>query len=343
MRNENANIPYFKKENIKKNNQNINNINDNYFLKEENIQFLVNKRNNNYQDQYLIRQIYDNSKEKKHDNKNNEDKEKATIKETNKNYYSNNNSFINTNENNLTENSYISNFEKIKKMNNNIKNILSNMKNSIQPINKEKIKIKKSNINEYIVPPIEISYTNKTPKSERKNKDEKFEEDNSIKDFKYKENKNKFTICDNEKLIIDGIKIKNKNKNDLSKIGVNTLNVEQEKKIIDLYKNKDESINIKNIINDLYEYKLSNQNLTKIIDEQKEVNTTIINEKLLNSKKDNNALNIKKNFLINEITKSIYNNEKLKQRYKNEIERINSFINKIKFDLENNKPLNKDL
>ena len=324
MKNENTYIPYFNKENIKEKN-------DNYFLKEENIRILDNKKHNNYQDQYLTKQIYEIN------NKNNSDKMKINDNEIKKNYYSNNNAFINISENNLNENSYMNNFEKLKKMNNNIKNILSNMKNTIQPISKDNGNIKKLDINKYKIFPNDINYNNKISTIERKNINTKHEKNN-------KGNKKHKLSINKMEIKLDGTKAKDEI--DLSKINVNTLNIEQEKKLKELYNiDKDENkiVDIKDLIDNLYEYKIRNQCLENIRDGKKDVNSNIINQTLFNSKKENNALNVKKNFLISEITKSIYNNEKLSQRFKNEIERINSYINKIKFDLENNKRLNKDL
>ena len=54
-------------------------------------------------------------------------------------------------------------------------------------------------------------------------------------------------------------------------------------------------------------------------------------------KKENEYLNKQKEFLINELTKSIYHNEKLEQRYKNELERIDAYVNKINFDIKEKK------
>ena len=64
------------------------------------------------------------------------------------------------------------------------------------------------------------------------------------------------------------------------------------------------------------------------------------NENFIELQKENELLNNKKKFLINELTKSIYNNDKLNQRYKNELERIDSYINQIKFDINSNKQFN---
>ena len=59
-----------------------------------------------------------------------------------------------------------------------------------------------------------------------------------------------------------------------------------------------------------------------------------IDDDLSKAKEENCKLNLQKKFLINELTKSIYNNENLRTRYKNELDRLDSYLKKIKYDLK---------
>ena len=62
-----------------------------------------------------------------------------------------------------------------------------------------------------------------------------------------------------------------------------------------------------------------------------------INENLQKLRDKNLKLNLQRKFLINELTKSIYNRENLRHKYKNELDRVESYLNKIKYDLKENK------
>ena len=154
--------------------------------------------------------------------------------------------------------------------------------------------------------------------------------------FKRNNDMTRFIIDKNNsiKININGIKTKK----DITKIKLNKLNLGQENKlkyIYDLNQSNNRYININDLINDLYNYKIKYQELKNII-ENKNENGLIIkqfNLNLSNIKKEKEILNNKKKFLINELTKSIYNNDKLQKKYKNEFERIDSYINKLFFDL----------
>ena len=60
------------------------------------------------------------------------------------------------------------------------------------------------------------------------------------------------------------------------------------------------------------------------------------NEQLSKLKEENIKLNLQNKFLINELTKSMYNNENWRNKYKNELDRFDSYINKIKYEIKEN-------
>jgi len=131
-----------------------------------------------------------------------------------------------------------------------------------------------------------------------------------------------------------------KNKKNLSKIKLKELTKEQENKLkifSEKNKNKNDYININDLINDLYEYKVKYFEIKKNLDSNKELKEKEFDENLKKLKSENEYLNKQKHFLINELTKSIYCNEKLKQRYKNELERIDAYVNEINFDIKEKK------
>lgn len=159
---------------------------------------------------------------------------------------------------------------------------------------------------------------------------------------KYINNKNMnkiFIIDKNNKneINIKGIKTDNI---DLTKINLNKLKKEQQNKINLIYNNNNDKnrkkafFNINDLINDLYKYKIKYEEIKNILDNKKEDKAKEFNHNLLNIKNENKSLSEQKNFLINELTKSIYNNEKLEQKYKEELDRIDAYTNKVKYDLK---------
>ena len=169
-----------------------------------------------------------------------------------------------------------------------------------------------------------------------KNSEPKFKEF-MINDFIKTTNipKKIYTIDKNEQnqIKIQGIKQQQK---DLINIKTNEFSKEIENKLSSIYgKNKNKMINVDKLINDLYEYKIKYENL-KLMVNSKDIEKTKkeINDNLSKLKKENYKLNLQKKFLINELTKSIYNNENLRTRYKNELDRLDSYLKKIKYDLK---------
>ena len=385
--------PNSKKEKIKKNILNINNnpanlyLCDNHFLIDENIKKILGKKNN-YQNQYLNKQIYDSSSEKKHHNitkynnsyininKSSKDKEKEKLNsdKIHKNYYSENNSNLTEkNFNNYDENVLLDNFCKLKEMNSDLNNILSQMKMNFETSNENKRSHRNNNTN-YLEISKGLENKNKKSKTERKNifgNNKYSKENNSIKNYQDKdynnnkniinnskeENKKNYNLKNNsvhkyddkkEKLVIDQVNRINiiingiKDKININAIKLHKLNLKDENKLKSIYNNDERYKNIKleDLINDLYEYKIKYQELKNII-ENKEDEKNKFDENFIELKKENEILNNKKKFLINELTKSIYYNEKLNQKYKDELVRIDSYINKIDFDLNSNNQFNK--
>lgn len=419
----NENIPYYKQEKEKKIKSNINsnqynNFNDNHFLNDENIKIYISKQNNNYQNLYINKKIYNSNTKRKSKSKNNiyydyeeessHNKDNSSKREISSKYYTNNNSI--NNGHNLNDNSY---YGKLKEMNSGANNILIDMKKAITNSNrkptKPKINIfdqssqnknnnllikeivvnnkendvsknnneiqKDNNIDnenvlfsnseqksnkDYDNMHININYdfnndnkiinknsntTGKNHNNKSKNKNYKNKIDfsefiNSIKNTNNNSPKKNVTYvidesCKNE-ISICG----NKNRKKFSKIKFKELTQEQENKLkilCDKNSIKNDYININDLINDLYEYKVKYCEIIKNLDSNKEQKEKEFDENLVKLKKENEYLNKQKEFLINELTKSIYHNEKLEQRYKNELERIDAYVNKINFDIKEKK------
>ena len=329
----------------------INDDNNNYFLKEEDLE-LPTFQKNNYQSQFINKKLFSsNSKNNKNkyilnfEHYNNEEK-----KTKENNYFSNNSNLQKNIDNYFNNDSLTENFENLKKMNNNINDILSNMKKEIRSSSKKK--------NEEIQNKEEVEvllnfdkYNNKNINELNQNKNNINKLDNEL-EFKNSEPKFKefmindfikttnipkkiYTIDKNEQnqINIKGIKQQQK---DLINIKTNEFSKEIENKLNSIYgKNKNKMINVDKLINDLYEYKIKYENL-KLMVNSKDIEKTKkeINDNLSKLKKENYKLNLQKKFLINELTKSIYNNENLRNKYKNELERFDSYLNKIKYDLK---------
>ena len=99
--------------------------------------------------------------------------------------------------------------------------------------------------------------------------------------------------------------------------------------------NKNKSINVEQLINELYEYKFKYEKLKLMLNlKNSEKAKQEINDDLSKIKEENSKFNLQKKFLINELTKSVYNIEILRHKYKNELDRFSSYLNKIKYDLK---------
>lgn len=184
------------------------------------------------------------------------------------------------------------------------------------------------------------NHNNKSKNKNYKNKIDFSEFINSIKNTNNNSPKKNVTYVIDEsgknEISICG----NKNRKKLSKIKFKELTQEQENKLkilCDKNSIKNDYININDLINDLYEYKVKYCEIIKNLDSNKEQKEKEFDENLVKLKKENEYLNKQKEFLINELTKSIYHNEKLEQRYKNELERIDAYVNKINFDIKEKK------
>ena len=316
-------------------NKNIFDLNNdnNHFLNGENLE-LPTFQKNNYQNQFIHRKLLiTNSKKNK--NKYNEENK---IKEAN--FYSNNNAVIPKNIENYLNDSLTENFENMKQMNTNISNILSNMKKEIETsnkINEEEIQKREEDL-DY------DKFSNKLYKM--KNISDDLDNFNIKYDLDYSEKNRQIIINDIKKNIINqktdfiieqneqnrfniqGIK---REKNPL-KIGINEFKKEQENKLHSIYGNN-KIINIEKLIDDLYEYKNKYEKLNQINIGKSKVGN---DEKLSKLKEENIKLNLQNKFLINELTKSIYNSENFRNKYKNELNKFNSYINKIKYEIKEN-------
>lgn len=184
------------------------------------------------------------------------------------------------------------------------------------------------------------NHNNKSKNKNYKNKIDFSEFINSIKNTNNNSPKKNVTYVIDEsgknEISICG----NKNRKKLSKIKFKELTQEQENKLkilCDKNSIKNDYINIIDLINDLYEYKVKYCEIIKNLDSNKGQKEKEFDENLVKLKKENEYLNKQKEFLINELTKSIYHNEKLEQRYKNELERIDAYVNKINFDIKEKK------
>ena len=266
------------------------------------------------------------------------------------NYFSNNSNFQKNIDNYFNNDSLTENFENLKKMNNNINDILSNMKKEIRSSSKKKNEeIQDKEEVEVLLNFDKYNNTNIIKLNQNKNNINKLDNELEFKNSEPKFNefmindlskttnipKKIYSIDKNEQnqINIKGIKQQQK---DLINIKTNEFSKEIENKLSSIYgKNKNKMINVDKLINDLYEYKIKYENL-KLMVNSKDIEKTKkeINDNLSKLKKENYKLNLQKKFLINELTKSIYNNENLRNKYKNELERFDSYLNKIKYDLK---------
>ena len=325
----------------------------NYFLNGENLE-LQTFNKNTYQSQYINKTNF-NEKAKKNKNKYNiisdSQNEINKLKDNSNNSYFDNSSYIKKNINksgNNNNNSYAAeNFENGK--NQNINNILLNMKKEVLNINSERKEYNNFNMtNEFI----------KTIKLDKNDYNTSDSVEELFNDYSNDLNKNQ--ILKNEQLtlnkknnnninnkrifVIDKSEQNNFNiygiseKNDLSNIDINKLKKDQMNKLKSIYSNRNNKvINVEQLINDLYDYKIKYQEIQNLLNSKniKEAKKEI-NQNLSKIKEENIMLNLQKKFLINELTKSIYNHEKLRYKYKDELERFDSYLNKIKFDINEN-------
>ena len=317
-------------------NKNIFGLNNenNYFLNGENLE-LPTFQKNNYQNQFIHRKLL-STNSKKNKNKYNEENK---LKEHN--FYSSNNNDVPKNIDNYFNDSLAENFENMKQMNTNINNILSNMKKEIESSNKindEEIQKREEDINY-------DNFSNKLYRmnnayTDLDNSNIKFNMDSSPKNNQIiindilnniNQNQNSDFIIDKieqNRFNIQGIKRDKGNVN----IKITDLKKEQENELNSIYGNNN-VINIEKLIDDLYDYKNKYEKL-------KEKNTEKLNmennEQLSKLKEENIKLNLQNKFLINELTKSIYNNENLRNKYKDELDRFDSYINKIKYEIKGN-------
>ena len=337
---------------------NLNDDNNNYFLNGEDLE-LPNFRKNNYQSQFIHRKLFStNSKKKKNKYINfieHYKNEKNKIKENN--YYSNNSNMSKNIENYLNNDSLAENFENLKLMNSNINDILSNMKKEIQlSSNKKEEEVQKIDEDNNSEKFPYMNYNDNGLYNMNKNINELDNDPNVKNNINNSEKINEILINDNNRInnilkkifIIDKneqnqINIKGlKQQKDFVNIEFNEFNKEQEQKLNSIYKNnKNKIVNVDKLISDLYEYKIKYEKLKYILNSKNiEKIKKETNDNLSKSKEENNKLNLQKKFLINELTKSIYNNENLRQKYKNQLNRFESYINKMKYELKENNTIN---
>ena len=324
-------------------NKNIYDLNNdnNHFLNGENLEFPAFQKNN-YQNQFIHRKLLiSNSKKSKNKyiyNYPNNNNEENKLKETN--FYSDNNNIIPKNIENYLNDSLTENFENMKQMNTNINNILSNMKKEIETsnkVNEEEIQKREEDLNY-------DKFSNKLYKMKNINDD--LDNFNIKYDLDYSEKNNQMIINDiknniniqKTNLIIDlneqnrfniqGIKQKINPLN----IEINEFKQEQINKLNSIYGNN-KIINIEKLIDDLYEYKNKYEKLNQINNEKIKSENDV---ELIKLKEENTKLNLQNKFLINELTKSIYNNENFRNKYKNELDRFDSYINKMKYEIKEN-------
>ena len=305
---------------INKNKPHLIEENNNYFLKEEDLE-LPTFQKNNYQSQFINKKLFtNNSKNNKNkyifnfDHYNNEEKK---IKENN--YYSNNSNIPKHINNYFNDNFRTENFKNLKKMNNDINDLLSNMQKEISSSSSnkknEEIQDKKDveillNLDKFNNKNI-INELNRNKKNINNNLDNKLEFKNNIfmiNELKKTNNipKKIYIINKNEQnqIIIQGIK----QQNDSMNIKTSEFTQEIENKLNSIYgKNKNKIINIDKLINDLYEYKIKYENLVLMVN-SKDIEKTKkeINDNLSNLKKENYKLNLQKKFLINELTIEVF-------------------------------------
>ena len=327
-------------------NKNIFDLNNdnNHFLNGENLE-LPTFQKNNYQNQFIHRKLLiSNSKKNKNKyiyNYPNNNNEENKLKETN--FYSDNNNVIQKNIENYLNNSLTENFENMKQMNTNINNILSNMKKEIETsnkVNEEEIQKREEDLDF-------DKFSNKLYKMKNINDDLdnfniKYDLDNSDKNNQINQMiindiKNNINIQETN-LIIDKneqnrFNIKGiKQKKFEFDIEINEFKQEHINKLNSIYGNNN-VINIEKLIDDLYEYKNKYEKLNQINEEKIKSESE---EKLIKLKEENTKLNLQNKFLINELTKSMYNYENLRNKYKNELDRFDSYINKMKYEIKEN-------
>ena len=327
-------------------NKNIFDLNNdnNHFLNGENLE-LPTFQKNNYQNQFIHRKLLiSNSKKNKNKyiyNYPNNNNEENKLKETN--FYSDNNNVIPKNIENYLNDSLTENFENMKQMNTNINNILSNMKKEIETsnkVNEEEIQKREEDLDF-------DKFSNKLYKMKNINDDldnfnikydlDNSEKNNQINQMIINDIKNNINIQETN-LIIDkneqnrfNIKGIKKKKFEFD-IEINEFKQEHINKLNSIYGNNN-VINIEKLIDDLYEYKNKYEKLNQINEEKVKSE----NEKeLIKLKEENTKLNLQNKFLINELTKSIYNGENFRNKYKNELDRFDSYINKMKYEIKEN-------
>ena len=250
---------------------------------------------------------------------------KEIVVNNKENYVSKNNNEIQKDNNIDNENVLFSNIEQ--KSNKELNNINYDFNNDNKVINKNPNTAGNNNSNKSK----NKNYKNKIDFSEFINSIKQTNNNNPKNNIAYvidESGKNEINICGN------------KNKKNLSKIKFKELTQEQENKLkilCEKNKIKNDYININDLINDLYEYKVKYCEIKKNLDSNKEQKDKEFDENLTKLKNENEYLNKQKEFLINELTKSIFHNEKLEQRYKNELERIDAYVNKINFDIKEKK------
>ena len=323
--NDNSLIKHFEK--LKEMNSSLNNLLTDI---QKNIKTTSNRKAT--KQKININNNFEQSNQNKNDN-NIEEKSNLIVKEIIVNNNENNENDVNKNNNekekdiNIDNNLFLHTQQKPKKELDNINiDINYDFNSDYKIINKKpnttgKNKNKSKNKNDKNK--IDFSAFINTPKKANNNNPRTI-----IKYFIDESGKNEINIC--------GIKT---NKN-LSRIKFKELTQEQENKIKILCKKnniKNYYININDLINDLYKYKVKYFEIMKNLDSNKEQKEKEFDDNLTKLKKENEYLNKQKNFLINELTKSIYHNEKLEQRYKNELERIDAYVNKINFDIKEKK------
>ena len=327
--------------------ENINELNQNHFL---NGQILNIKKDKNYKDLYKNKRNHNsNSKNVQtfsYRSEQNKDKNFIVIN-LKKMYNTNNNSALEIKsfhnegiEKNKKKSNNINYFPNYNSYCNKIKNknkIFYSIENTSENKNKNKKTIDYScgfikeneiianqSINFNIIKPnnkIPIPILSKSNNKKNINKSKRIKKTNNIF-IVDKKNHSEINIC--------GVK----NKNDTSQYNINNLNEEQRNKLGTIDKNKKYFSN-NELINYLYDYMIGYNEIKKMEDtkNKEDDNEIDINITLLKKRNENKFLNLQKNFLMNELIKSTYNNEKLQKKYKNELERIDAYLNKIKFDL----------
>ena len=334
------------------NKSNLSDDNYNHFLNGEDLELPTFKKNN-YQNQFINRKLFlSNSKKKKNKyilNFEHYNNEENRMKNNNNNYYSNSSKIPKNIENDFINDSLTDNYDHLKN-NNNIKDILLRTKKEIQSSNKKREeiqKIEKEDKNNY-----KYYKINKSNNKINQNKNEINELNNKI-NFNYNKgtfneilindiDKNKNNNIQKRDFIIDKneqnvINIKGSNfKKDLFNIKIDEFSKDYKNKLNTIRENnKNKSINVEQLINELYEYKVKYEKLKLMLNSKSsKKEKQEINDNLSKIKEENSKLNLQKKFLINELTKSVYNIEILRHKYKNELDRFSSYLNKIKYDLK---------